>query len=124
MSTGKHHNTSPSLTAFARGRRKNPTHTEKLLWRILRSRRVNGIKFRREVPIEGYIADFYCFEHKLIIEIDGDVHEKPDVRENDVVRQQHHEAAGYRVIRFSSDDVFSRVDWVVDEILKWCGGGG
>ncbi len=108
------------LIAFARERRKEPTYTEKLLWRILRSRRVEGIKFRREEAIEGYIADFYCAEHRLIVEIDGSVHDEPEVKANDIRRQQHLEAAGYTVIRFSSDDVFGRVDVVVDEILKHC----
>ncbi|HYM19663.1 MAG TPA: endonuclease domain-containing protein [Candidatus Kapabacteria bacterium] len=115
-----HNRTTPSLTKLARERRKNPTYTEKLLWRVLRSRRVEGIKFRREVPIEGYIADFFCFEHKLIIEVDGDVHDKVDVKQHDEIRQVHLESQGYKVIRFSADDVFGRVDWVVDEILKHC----
>ena len=86
--------TSSTLLKFARERRKNPTHTEKMLWRMLRARKRDGIKFRRESPVEGYIADFYCVEHKLIVEIDGDIHELPGKKEHDIRRQNKLEAAG------------------------------
>ena len=48
------------------------------MWQALRNRKQHGLKFRREHPVEGYIADFFCDEHKLIIEIDGDVHKKKE----------------------------------------------
>jgi very-short-patch-repair endonuclease len=112
--------TDPTLLKFARERRKNPTHTEKMLWQMLRARKRDGIKFRREAPVEGYIADFYCAEHKLIIEIDGDIHELPDKKANDAKRQEKLEAAGYTVLRFSSDEVYAFMDQVIEKILDAC----
>jgi very-short-patch-repair endonuclease len=59
------------LTGFARSMRKAPTEAEAALWRIVRNRRFSGYKFKRQVPIGGYIADFVCFEARLIVEADG-----------------------------------------------------
>jgi len=110
----------PTLLKFARERRKHPTHTEKMLWQMLRGRKRDGLKFRRESPIEGYIADFYCAEHKLIVEIDGDIHDLPEKKEHDEKRQKVLEAAGYRVLRFTSEEVFAFMDKVIDKILAEC----
>jgi very-short-patch-repair endonuclease len=120
LSNDKLHRIKPSFTVFARESRKNPTHTEDILWQMLRNRKIGGLKFRREAQVEGFIADFYCAEHKLIVEIDGDIHELEDVKKRDVFRQDILEKAGYKVIRFSSDDVFVRMDWVIDQIVKYC----
>jgi len=84
----------PSLTSFARAWRKNPTHTEDMLWQLLRNSKIEVLKFRREAQIEGFIADFYCAKHNLIIEIDGDIHELEDVKQRDVFRQDILEKAG------------------------------
>jgi very-short-patch-repair endonuclease len=62
------------LRGFARVMRHEPTDGERRLWSRLRDRRLNGYKFRRQVPIEGFIVDFYCMEAKLIVEIDGSQH--------------------------------------------------
>ena len=51
--------------------RKRPTETEKLLWRYLRSKHINGFKFRRQQPIDNYVVDFVCFDNKIVIEVDG-----------------------------------------------------
>jgi len=120
MDTEKRHRIKPSLLEFAREGRKNPTHTEKMLWRMLSGRKIHGLKYRREHPVGKYIADFYCAEFKLIVEIDGDVHKRDDVKRQDIIRQNELERAGYRVIRFSSNEVFSDMDRVIEEIVKVC----
>ena len=86
------------LLKFAREGRKDATHTEKMLWRALRDRRQDGLKFRRQAVIGEYIADFYCAEHRLIVEVDGDIHDLESVQRHDVFRQQTLEMAGYRVV--------------------------
>ncbi|MBN2408270.1 MAG: DUF559 domain-containing protein [Candidatus Aminicenantes bacterium] len=61
----------PDRDDFARALRKRSTEAENLLWKKLRAKRLNGLKFRRQEPIGGYIVDFVCFERKVIIELDG-----------------------------------------------------
>jgi very-short-patch-repair endonuclease len=79
--------------------RQNPTSTEAWLWKHLRNRKLAGLKFRRQVPIAGYIADFLCVEAKLIVEADGPTHEESAYdRERDAKLR----IAGYRVLRFKN----------------------
>jgi very-short-patch-repair endonuclease len=68
----------PELFKFAREMRKNPTETEKLLWNILRKFRSKGYILRRQHPIDLFIADFYCHKLKLIVEVDGPIHEEEE----------------------------------------------
>ena len=77
--------------------RRNPTGTERSLWRLLRDRRLEGLKFRRQVPIGPFIADFACLAHKLIVEADGPVHDP----ERDASRDDWLKSQGFRVLRFS-----------------------
>jgi very-short-patch-repair endonuclease len=108
------------LLQFAREGRKHPTDTEKMLWQALRSNRLEGLKFRREALVEGYLADFYCAKHRLIIEVDGSVHLLDEVKERDLYRQAKLEKAGYRVMRFTSDEVYGAMAWVTDAIVTAC----
>ncbi|MDP4220010.1 MAG: endonuclease domain-containing protein [Bacteroidota bacterium] len=110
----------PYLTEFAREIRKNPTYTEKLMWRALRNRKQDGLKFRREHPIEGYIVDFYCHEHNLVIEIDGSIHDEPSKRIADEIRQKKLEESGYRVLRFTTEEININIDSVIETILHEC----
>ncbi len=64
----------PRLRSFARGMRANSTRAENLLWQALRGSKLEGLKFKRQVPLDGYILDFVCFEEKLIVEVDGGQH--------------------------------------------------
>ncbi len=106
-------------THRSRDLRKNSSYPERRLWSILRDRHLAGLKFRRQVPIGQYIADFLCVEHRLIVELDGDSHN--DRGEFDIRRQEILEANGYRVLRVSNDDVLQHLDGVGDAILKACG---
>ncbi len=77
------------------------TLAETVLWGYLSGNQL-GVKFRRQHPVSIYIADFYCHQHKLIIEVDGSVHGDPEVIKNDIERQQYLESIGLTVIRFNN----------------------
>ena len=96
------------LTSRSRGLRHNSTDAERKLWNILRSRQNNGLKFRRQADIDGYIVDFLCPSKRLIIEVDGGQH----TVERDARRTAHLESQGFRVIRFWNNDVPENLDGV------------
>ena len=88
---------------------------ELLLWHYLRRRQLQGFRFRRQHPIGPYIADFACVNPRLVIEVDGSQH--ADSREYDEQRDAYLRAAGYRVVRCWTSDVFTNVESVLDRIL-------
>ena len=99
--------------ALARAFRKAPVLTERLLWKLLRDRKLGGVKFRRQVPIGPFIADFLCFERRLIVEADGPHHDPDrDARRDAWLKQQ-----GFRVLRFTNAEVQNNTDAVLNEIL-------
>ena len=91
------------------------TGVELLLWSRLRRRQLEGHRFRRQAPIGPYIADFACFQARLLIEIDGPSHD--DRVEYDRRRTAWLVRGGFRVLRFAADDVLSRLDEVLEAIL-------
>jgi adenine-specific DNA-methyltransferase len=91
------------MVAAARGFRQVPTRSEAILWQAIRDRKLDGLKFRRQHPVGPYVADFCCAEARLIVEVDGPVHDSHQQRDRD--RQQLLEAAGYRVLRIPSEDI-------------------
>src|SRR5215203_6132253 len=95
---------------FARNLRKTPTGAEDVLWQVLRGRRLDGLKFKRQVPFLSYTVDFLCFERKLIIEIDGRQHDW--FAEYDVKRTAEIEDHGFTVLRFTNTDVLEDIDTV------------
>jgi very-short-patch-repair endonuclease len=105
----------PLRRAFARKMRADATKAENLLWQALRNRQLEGLKFKRQVPLDGYILDFVCFEARLIIEVDGGQHSES---ERDVVRDRHFGGKGFRTIRFWNDDVDRSLDGVCLTILR------
>jgi very-short-patch-repair endonuclease len=98
--------------------RKNQTRAEKALWQALRKRNLKGHKFRRQHPIGRYIVDFYCHSAKLVIEVDGSIHDILSIKEYDQVREQDIIELGVRILRFTNDQVLGKLDWVVEEILS------
>jgi adenine-specific DNA-methyltransferase len=98
----------------ARALRQNLTDAERRLWFHLRRKQLNGHRFRRQVPIGPYIADFVCLDAKLVIEVDGGQHS--DNAANDARRTALMEAQGFRVIRFWNDEVLGNTDGVLDTI--------
>ena len=95
---------------FARILRKEQTSAEDLLWARLRSGKLDGYKFRRQHPIKNWIADFYCHEAKLIIEVDGRIHLGKEQKENDQGRTYELEGLGLKVIRFTNEEVESNIE--------------
>ncbi len=101
----------------AKALRKSLTPTEELFWKIVRNRNLLGLKFRRQHPIGPFIADFYCHELKLVVEIDGDVHELEDVKQRDAQRENYIRELGLKVLRFQNDDVFKNAH-LIEEALQ------
>lgn len=91
---------------------------EDLLWQIIRNRQIAGLKFRRQHPLANYIADFYCHELKLVIELDGDVHDIAWVKERDLRREKAMKELGLQIVRFSNEQVFSNADLIADKIIE------
>ena len=99
----------PTLIARAREMRKGQSRAEKAVWNVVRGNRL-GVKFRRQHPVEGYIADFACVEAMLIIEIDGHSHDLQ--QDYDAERTAKLEAAGWRVLRVTDNEALSDSDAV------------
>lgn len=99
-----HYGASTVIFRRAEELRKFPTHAELIIWGYLAGNRL-GVKFRRQHPLANYIADFYCHSLRLVIEIDGSIHNKQEVKINDNERQAHIESLGLTVIRFTNDEV-------------------
>jgi very-short-patch-repair endonuclease/gamma-glutamylcyclotransferase (GGCT)/AIG2-like uncharacterized protein YtfP len=106
------------LRGFARIMRHEATEAEHRLCSQLRDRQLAGFKFRRQVPIEGYIVDFYCMERKLAVELDGGQHFDPEQAAYDQVREEALRAHQIRVLRFQSDLSLKDTDAVLTEILR------
>jgi very-short-patch-repair endonuclease len=111
------HRIHPIILAHAREMRHPQTPAEASLWRALRNRKT-GFKLRRQHPIYRFIIDFYCAQAKLLIEIDGKSHLEPDQVEYDRARTESLEKLGYKVIRFTNNDVRYNIHTVADEILR------
>lgn len=89
---------------LAKDLRRNMTYSETILWQYLKSG-IKGLKFRRQHPIGVYVADFYCHKLKLIVEVDGSIHQKPEIVNYDEMRQKDLENWGYKVIRFTNKEI-------------------
>ena len=96
--------------------RKNPTEVEKLLWYRLRMWQIDGYKFRRQQPIGNYIADFVCFEKRLIVELDGGQHAVQSGY--DAERDGWLRAEGFTVLRFWNNDVLKNLNGVTEKIFE------
>jgi very-short-patch-repair endonuclease len=104
--------------AHALAMRRAPTEAELLLWRLLRDRRLSGLKFRRQVPVGPYIVDFLCVGARLIVEADGSQHGESlrDARRDAYLTRQ-----GWTVLRFWNDDILQNRQSVIDTILARAG---
>lgn len=103
-------------TALARHLRREQTSAEACLWNLVRGRRLAGVKFRRQVPVERYVVDFICVEARLIVEIDGRVHDDEDTQLRDIERTAVLEACGYHLLRFQNEAVLNDPGGVCDAI--------
>jgi very-short-patch-repair endonuclease len=105
----------PLLQRRARVLRRTATDAERQLWRQIRGRQLEGYRFRRQVAIAGYIADFACLEARLVVELDGGQHLEQEAY--DKQRDSRLHAAGFRVLRFWDNDVLRETQSVVEAIL-------
>ncbi|MCD6069116.1 MAG: type restriction enzyme [Bacteroidetes bacterium] len=104
-------------TDFARKLRKKSTTAEDLFWKIVRNRKLLNLKIRRQHPIGPFFADFYCHELLLVIEIDGSIHESEEIKKRDKRREQYLLQEGFRVLRFTNEDVLFNSQ-VIEETIK------
>ena len=102
-------------TAIARHLRQRQTFAEKALWTLVRNRRLGGFKFLRQAVIDRYVVDFVCQSAKVIVELDGLVHEGRE--EQDAERTRILELCGYLVLRFRNEQVLADPGGTMDEIL-------
>ena len=107
---------SSGLRSKARELRKNSTDAERILWSELRDNRLNGIGFRRQVPIKNYIVDFACHAAKLVVELDDGQPFSDQSGHADAARSAVIEARGFQLLRFSNDDVTTNRAGVLETI--------
>jgi len=105
------------LKLLAREKRHTPTPAEESLWQRLRDNQLGGYNFRRQHALGRFIVDFYCRAAKLVIEVDGSIHEQTPVE--DALRQAYLESLGLRVIRFLNDEVLNEITTVLDRIRQF-----
>ena len=105
-------------TARARRLRREATAAEQRLWQFLRGRQISNAKFVRQEPIGPFFADFACRKSKLVIEIDGATHSTPEELEHDARRTAFLTSQGYRVIRFSNEQILGDLDPVIHIIIQ------
>jgi very-short-patch-repair endonuclease len=110
---------SGEIFAKAKALRLNTTETEKLLWEKIGQNQLSGFRFKRQHPIAHYIVDFYCHKAKLIIELDGGYHNEADQMINDEFRTDELTDLGLMVLRFSNEEVRSRMEEVIKRISDY-----
>jgi len=107
----------PQTKIYAKQLRRHMTGAEKLLWEKIKSKKRMGCRFRRQHIILGWIADFYCPQFGLVIEVDGSSHwnkrEKDEFRDNTMIKH------GFRIMRFTNDEVLNRLPSVIEKIKSF-----
>tara|TARA_R110002126_G_scaffold181187_2_gene329936 strand:- start:22627 stop:25704 length:3078 start_codon:yes stop_codon:yes gene_type:complete len=106
------------LLEHSKKMRNQPTEAESLLWNVLSNKKLKGYKFRRQHIIGNYIADFICLKTNLIVEVDGSIHQLPENKVSDKERTEWLQEEGYRVVRFTNNEVLSDLDKVLEEIKQ------
>ena len=109
--------TYPLLKEFAHKNRSNPTQAEEVLWNIVKSKKLQGFKFRRQLIIGNYIADLVCLDRSLIIEIDGLQHQLPENKESDETRTLWLGMKGFKVVRFNNEEIINKTEDVLNKII-------
>jgi very-short-patch-repair endonuclease len=94
------------------------TPSEEILWARLRDRQVVGLKFRRQVPIGPYVADFFCHELRLVLELDGSIHEEESQITHDENRDANLRVLGYRILRFANRLVHEDIEFILETIRR------
>jgi len=113
-----HHGAQPSTFRNAAHLREHPTKAEEILWKRLRNNQIEGVHFRRQHPFDVYVPDFYANSVKLVIELDGNIHEEKSVKFTDEDREKNLKLYGLYILRYPNDEVFNGVDDVVEDIRQ------
>jgi very-short-patch-repair endonuclease len=106
----------PAMFKLAKELRKEETEAEKILWKLLNRNQILGLQFRRQHPINVFVADFYCAKIKLVIEVDGSIHEIPEYQAHDIGRSDVLNDFGITVIRFTNEQILEEIDTTVYQI--------
>ncbi len=106
----------PYIFDNAKVLRQRSTKAEQHLWKMIRNSQLMGFKFRRQHPLKYFIADFYCHEALLVIELDGSIHELENIKQYDQQREAIITELGITVMRFSNDAVFLEADKLIEKI--------
>jgi very-short-patch-repair endonuclease len=109
---------SPRQRNRAKQLRQAMTRAETLLWRYLKADRIDGLGFRRQVPIRNYIADFFCMSAKIVVELDGESHDFEERQNADQNRDAFFVSEGFQVLRFTNEQVMSNLEGVVEAIRQ------
>jgi very-short-patch-repair endonuclease len=107
-------------TERVRKLRHNPTEAEKAAWYLLRNRRL-GAKFRRQYRIENWVVDFYCFEHRLAVELDGSVHSQPSQMRRDADKEDYLKSIGIQLLRIPNDLVMEDPEGFLRKVREQVG---
>ena len=108
----------PQQRRRAKNLRRSMTRAETLLWRHIKAHRIDGLGFRHQVPMKAYVADFVCHAARLIVELDGESHDFESRQERDRARDEWFASQGYRVLRYTNDDVLRNLAGVVENIRE------
>jgi very-short-patch-repair endonuclease len=114
------YNAKPHIFEKAKALRNNMTNAELILWEKLKGKKVLGLRFRPQHPVDIFIADFYCHPIKLIIEVDGGIHKSREQKEYDLGREEELENWGIKVIRFTNNEIENDINKVIKEIEQFC----
>ena len=98
--------------------RRNMTEAERVLWSKLRGKQIDALRFRRQYSVGAFVLDFYCPKIRLDIEVDGESHDRPTVREYDRAREEQIKSLGITILRFTNEEVKSKLDSVVQRIKE------
>jgi very-short-patch-repair endonuclease len=98
--------------------RREMTPAEKVVWKHVKANKLNGLHFRRQQIVHGYFADFYCHQHELIVEVDGGIHEFQ--QEYDAEREEYLIGLGFRIIRFTNEEIERDLKGVLQKIVEEC----
>ena len=105
-----------NLKGIVKSLRKRLTDAEKVLWKHLRAKQLQGLKFRRQEPIGKYVVDFVCYQKRIVVEVDGGQHSKESSKDEE--RDRWFQKEGYKVLRFWNNDVLTNTDGVLEVIMK------
>lgn len=98
--------------------RKNQTEAESVFWDLVRNKKLLGLKFRRQHQIGNYIADFYCHSERLIIELDGEIHNSPEQKKKDEKRDKYLKSLGNKILRFKNTELFENTQSVLKKLRR------